>query len=168
MKKQFLLVAALAFVFSCESKQDTAGSIADTTETEMTETSEVKAEAENAHANWNDFFADFQAAVKADDYNKLESMTSGQVFSPEFVEDYYQYFFEGEAKNNFLAQKAGDAEEFEISEDSVPGVDFNSLSDGKMIVLHYVQEEFETESSKMYFFAKINGVYKLVDTMIAG
>lgn len=174
MKKQFLFVAALALTFSCESKQETTAAPADQAETEMVETAEaeIEMEAENTHANWNDFFTDFQAAVKADDFKKLEAMSNGKVFNREFMETYFEYYFEGEAKERFLALKSSQAEVMNLEIDFIPGMeeekDTKDIEEARIISVHDVSEDGEFESAIIYYFAKINGEYKIVSTMMAG
>lgn len=174
MKKQFLFVAALALTFSCESKQETTAAPADQAETEMVETAEAETEmeAENAHANWNDFFTDFQAAVKADDFKKMEAMSNGKVFNREFMETYFEYYFEGEAKEKFLALKASDAREMDLTVEAIPDMeeekDIKDIEEVRTISIHEVSEDGEFESAIIYYFAKIKGSFQFVSTMMAG
>lgn len=167
MKKHLLVVAGLALTIACQPKEETTA----TPNSEVTQT-EIQSEAEKSHADWDTFFSDFQAAVKAGDFNKLEAMSNGEVFSPQFVEDYYEYYFEGDAKERFLAVKSSDAKELDLNVEIIPGMEseesMKGLSDGKTISLYEASEDGEFESAIIYYFAKVNGEYKIVGTMMAG
>jgi hypothetical protein len=158
MKNRLFYYLMFILLISCSNKLQAAAEVA-TVETKTEETAEDQ--------SWSGFWEIFQKAVASGDKSKIAALTDFSALRQSDFDDAFEVFFSGEAKYKFGKAKVKDARKTEAQ-------DFEGLKNAK----NFMQLSFEEkgsdeegnvyESALIYYFAKVNGKYKLVYLFAAG
>lgn len=171
MKNLIYLFSIISFLtFSCNNTS---------TETEKPKTKAEVSEDEK----WNSFWKDFHSSISKNDMGKLIELTAlplqGNFFTSTengltrlgIIKNYNEIFGNG-VRERIIAAKTDEWQQAVIKDANQAkklGVPQGGLA--KMLQLNYVFNEGkdnQTESSQIFYFAKIDGSYKWCSMFIAG
>jgi hypothetical protein len=118
----------------------------------------------NDDKSWPGFFKILQTAVKSGDKTKISSLCDFSAMTRVEFNENYEYFFQGDAKKSFAKAKQNDAkkvkEEFE---------GLKNATEFYQLTFTYIEKEDGEveESALIYYFAKVNGKFKIVSLEMA-
>lgn len=150
-----IVASSILLALSCETKSKQTTQASDSTQQNVVQTT-TNEPVKKDLSDWESFWETFYTAVKNGDKKTVESMIHPEGFSPNFMEDTYEYIFEGEVLSSFLKLKSSDAKVSSI--ESFPEVEGVKI----------LKEMSYDEGHLWLYFGHVNGAYKLIYIVAAG
>lgn len=156
--KKLILLAALPLAISCQSN-------ADNNTAAKTENAATTATTASPKADWNTFYNNFQTAVKNKDTAALRTMCDAKSFDPEFLTNMINTFIESDFVRNTILNTP-----VEKTIDNPERHEQEELKKYPQLKAVECTEKFGNEMVGIshYYFAEIDGQYKLVYNLQAG
>jgi len=121
---------------------------------------------ENDDKSWPGFFKILQTAVKNGDKNKITSLCDFSGMTKADFNENYEFFFLGDAKKSFSKAKHNDAKKTKFELEGL-----NNAGEFYELTFYYKEKDEDgevEESAIIYYFAKINGRFRIVNLELAG